>query len=124
MRKKANEPMDAPESKPFRRHWLMRVLLGKASIIAVALMIAYTLAGFFLAPYLIKRQATRFARESLKCRVVMEAVRVNPYALTLDIRNFDLKEWDGSPLLAFKAFFINFEIKRCARRASSLSTLP
>lgn len=109
--------MDAPESKPFRRHWLMRVLLGKASIIAVALMIAYTLAGFFLAPYLIKRQATRFARESLKCRVVMEEVRVNPYALTLEIRNFDLKERDGSPLLAFKAFFINFEISSLWRRA-------
>jgi len=88
----------------------MRVLLSKAFIIAVVLMITYTLAGFFLAPYLIKRQATRFARESLKCLVVMEEVRVNPYALTLDIRGFDLKERDGSPLLAFKAFFINFEI--------------
>ena len=102
--------MDAPESKPLRKHWLMRVLLSKTFIIAVALMITYTLAGFFLAPHLIKRQATRFARESLKCLVVMEEVRVNPYALTLDIRNFDLKERDGSPLLAFKTFFINFEI--------------
>ena len=64
----------------------MRVLLSKAFIIAVALMITYTLAGFFLAPYLIKRQATRFARESLKCLLVMEEVRVNPYALTLDVR--------------------------------------
>ena len=78
--------MDAPETKPFQRHWLMRVLLSKAFIIAVALMITYTLAGFFLAPYLIKRQATRFARESLKCLLVMEEVRVNPYALTLDVR--------------------------------------
>jgi len=102
--------MDAPESKHLRQHWLMRVLLGKAFIIAVALMITYTMAGFFLAPYLIKRQATRFAREFLKCLVIMEEVRVNPYALTLDIRNFDLKERDGSPLLAFNAFFINFEI--------------
>ncbi|MFC1821608.1 DUF748 domain-containing protein [Thermodesulfobacteriota bacterium] len=109
--------MDALESNPVRKHWLMRVLLSKASIIAVALMITYTLAGFFLAPYLIKRQATRFARESLKCLVVMEEVRVNPYALTLNIRNFDLKERDGSPLLAFKVFFINFEISSLWRWA-------
>ncbi len=102
--------MDTPESEPLRKHWLMRVLLGKAFIVAVALMITYTLAGFFLAPYLIKRQAIRFAQESLKCLVVMEKVRVNPYTLTLEIRNFDLKERDGSPLLAFKSFFINFEI--------------
>ncbi len=109
--------MDAPESKPVRKHWLMRVLLNKAFIIAVALMITYTLAGFFLVPYLIKRQAIRFAQESLKCPLVMEEVRVNPYALTLDIRNFDLKERDGSPLLAFKAFFINFEISSLWRWA-------
>jgi hypothetical protein len=109
--------MDTPESKPLRKHWLMRVFLSKAFIIAVALMITYTLAGFFLAPYLIKRQATRFAQESLKCLVVIEEVRVNPYALTLDIRNFDLKERDGSPLLAFNAFFINFEISSLWRWA-------
>ena len=52
--------MDAPESKHLRKHWLMRVLLGKAFVIGVALMITYTLAGFFLLPYMIKRQATRF----------------------------------------------------------------
>jgi hypothetical protein len=109
--------MDAPESKALPRHWLMRVLLSKAFIIAVGLMLTYTLAGFFLVPYLIKRQATRFARESLKCLVVMEEVRVNPYAFTLDIRNFDIKEGDGSPLLAFKAFFINFEISSLWRWA-------
>ena len=109
--------MDTPESKSLRSHWLMRVLLGKGFIIAVALMITYTMAGFFLAPYLIKRQATRFAQESLKCLVVMEEVRVNPFALTLDIRNFDLKERDGSPLLAFKAIFINFQISSLWRWA-------
>jgi len=109
--------MGAPESNHFRKHWLMRVLLGKAFIITVALTITYTVAGFFLAPYVIERQATRFAQESLKCLVVMEEVRVNPYALTLDIRNFDLKERDGSPLLAFKAIFINFEISSLWRWA-------
>ncbi|MDA3790124.1 MAG: DUF748 domain-containing protein [Desulfobacula sp.] len=109
--------MDAPEGKHLRRHWLMRVLLSKTFIFSVALMITYTLAGFFLAPYLIKRQSTRFAQESLKCLVVMEEVRVNPYALTLEIRNFDLKEGDGSPLLAFKEIFINFETSSLWRRA-------
>ncbi len=109
--------MDTPESKHLRKHWLMRVLRSKTFIVSVALMITYTLAGFFLAPYLIKRQSTQFAQESLKCLLVMEEVRVNPYTLTLDIKNFDLKERDGSPLLAFKAIFINFEISSLWRRA-------
>ncbi len=102
--------MDAPESKHLRKHWLMRVLLSKTFIFSVALIITYTLAGFFLAPYLIQRQSTQFARESLQCLLVMEEVRVNPYTLTVDIKNFDLKDNDGSPLLAFKAIFINLEI--------------
>ncbi|MCF8113804.1 MAG: DUF748 domain-containing protein, partial [Desulfotignum sp.] len=92
-------------------------MLHKVFIFSVALIITYTLAGFFLAPYLIKRQSTQFAQESFKCRMVMEEVRVNPYTLTVDIKNFDLKNRDGSPLLAFKAIFINFEISSLWRRA-------
>lgn len=95
----------------------MRVLLSKTLIISVALIITYTLAGFFLAPYLIKRQSTQFARESLNCRMVMEEVRVNPYTLTLNIKNFDLKKREGFPLIAFKAIFVNFEIASLWRRA-------
>jgi uncharacterized protein involved in outer membrane biogenesis len=109
--------MDAPESKHLRRHWLMRVLLSKVFIFFVVLIIIYTLAGFFLAPYLIKRQSTQFAKESLQCLMVMEEVRVNPYTLTVDIKNFDLKKKDGSPLLAFKAIFINLEISSLWHRA-------
>ena len=60
--------MDAPEGKHLRKHWLMRVLLSKAFIIAVALMITYTLAGFFLAPYLINpsNSGCRMANRSPK----------------------------------------------------------
>lgn len=92
-------------------------MLSKTFIIAVALVITYTLAGFFLVPYLIKRQATRYAQEPLKCVLVMEEVRVNPYALTLEIRDFALKERDGSPILAFRGCFINFEVSTLWHRA-------
>ena len=102
--------MDASESKQARKHWAAKFLLSKTFIIAVAVVVVYTLAGFFLVPYLIKRQGTRFTEETLKCRLGMEEIRVNPYALTLDIKNFDLRETNGSPLLAFKKFFINFQV--------------
>ncbi len=102
--------MSASESKLVGKHWTMKVLLSKTFIIAVARVITYTLAGFFLVPYLIKRQATRYAQESLKCTLVMEEVRVNPYALTLDIRSLNLTDGDGSPLFAFETFFVNFQV--------------
>lgn len=90
--------MDTPEGKHLQRHWLMRILLSKAFLFSVALMITYTLAGFFLAPYLIKRQSTQFAQESLKCLVVMDEVRVNPYALTLELKGLG----DLEPILAME----------------------
>ena len=102
--------MDASESKTEQKHWPVRFVLSKTFLIAAAIVVAYTLAGFFLAPYLLKRQATRFAEEMLKCSLAIEEVRVNPYALTLEIKNLDLKERNGSPLLAFKEFFINFQV--------------
>jgi len=102
--------MNTSENKKTPKHWAQRFLLSKTFIIAVAVVVVYTLVGFFLVPYLIKRQMSRFAEETLKCRLTMEEVRVNPYALTMDIKNFDLKENDGSPLIAFRAFFINFQV--------------
>jgi len=109
--------MDASENKSKQRHWTVRFLLSRTFITAVAIVVAYTLTGFFLAPYLIHRYATRFAEETLRCRLAMEEVRVNPYALTLGIKNFDLKEKNGSPLIAFKEFFINLQVSSLWRWA-------
>lgn len=115
--------MDASESKAGRKHWLVRFVLSKTFIIAVAVVVVYTLVGFFLAPYLLKRQATRFAEETLKCSLAVEEVRMNPYALTLDIRNLDLKDQDGSPLVAFKEFFVNFQVSSLWKWALTFADL-
>lgn len=109
--------MNAPENEPKQKHWVARFLLSKSFIIAVAIVVAYTLIGFFLMPYLIHHYSTKFAEEKLKCNMVVEEVRVNPYALTLEVKNFDLKEKDGSPLIAFKEFFINFQVSSLWRWA-------
>jgi len=37
-----------------------KILLGKPLLICVAAIIIYTLAGFFLTPYLVKRQLTAY----------------------------------------------------------------
>lgn len=109
--------MDAPETKSKQRHWTVRFLLSKTFLIPVAIVVAYTLTGFFLAPYLIQRYATRFADEKLRCSLAIEEVRLNPYALTLEIKNFDLKELSGSPLIAFQDLFINFQVSSLWRWA-------
>ncbi|MFO7601402.1 MAG: DUF748 domain-containing protein [Candidatus Desulfacyla sp.] len=117
MNGKGDETMDDSENKSKRRHWAMRFVLSKGFIIAIAIVVVYTLSGFFLVPYLINRYATRFADETLRCRLIMEEVRVNPYALTLDIKKFDLKETNGSPLMAFEELFANFQVSSLWRWA-------
>lgn len=109
--------MNAPENESKQKHWAARFLLSKRFIIAVAVVVAYTLIGFFLMPYLIHHYSAKFAEEKLNCNLAVEEVRVNPYALTLKVKNFDLKEKDGSPLIAFQEFFINFQVSSLWRWA-------
>jgi hypothetical protein len=115
--------MDAPETKSKQRHWTVRFFLSKTFLIPVAIVVAYTLTGFFLAPYLIQRYATRFADEMLRCDLAVEEVRLNPYALTLEIKNVDLKERSGSSLIAFKDLFINFQVSSLWRWAFTFADL-
>jgi len=101
--------VETSEKERGQRHWIIRLLSSKTLIITAALVVTYTLIGFFLSPYLMHRYAVKFAEEKLKCQLSIKKIRMNPYALTLDIENLDLKEKNGSPLLAFDRFFVNLQ---------------
>jgi len=94
-----------------------KIIFSKFFIAAVFTMLAYTLIGFFLVPYLVKRQLTQFVTHDLQRQVEIQAVHVNPYKLTLAVQGLDLKEQDGKPLLAFNRLFANFETKSLFRWA-------
>jgi hypothetical protein len=72
--------MDASKNELKQKHWTVKSLLSRNFISAVAIVGVYTLTGFFPASYLINRYANRSAEEKLMCRLLMEEVRVNPYA--------------------------------------------
>jgi uncharacterized protein involved in outer membrane biogenesis len=85
--------------------------------VVVLLFVAYTLAGFFLVPRLIRTHVPRFAQEQLKRRADIGEVRVNPLLFKVEIKNFRLQEADGRPLLGFDRLFIDFELSSLFRRA-------
>ena len=97
--------------------FVRRVLLGKPFLIVVAALVVYTLAGFFLAPYLVKRQLTTYVSEDLGRRLSIKDVSINPYALTLEVSGLALQESDGAPILSFDGFIGNFELKSLFRWA-------
>ncbi|MDI1251130.1 MAG: DUF748 domain-containing protein [Lacunisphaera sp.] len=78
--------------------------------IAGGLLAAFTITGFFIAPPIIKSQIEKRASEALGRKVTVGRVRVNPYAVSLTLENFDvrLKEGEG-PFLGWSRLYVNAE---------------
>jgi hypothetical protein len=97
----------------FTRRW---VLITLAAVVAI--FVAYTLAGFFLAPRLIASYVPRYVEQQLKRRAQIGEVRVNPLLLKIDVKNFRLMEADGSPLLGFDRLLVDLELAKSIIRAA------
>ena len=89
---------------------LRRIVLSKIFLTVVGVLLLYTLAGFFLVPYVIKQQAIKYVAQNLSRQLTIEDVATNPYTFTLSIKNLEMKEQDATPLLGFKDLFVNFEL--------------
>ncbi len=96
-----------------RRH---RWPLAVAAVLA-----AYALAGFVLAPWLLGRQIVSLARDQLGREASVGAIAVNPFALSLRVADFQLKDPDGSRLAGFDELRINLEAAGLFRRAWTFS---
>jgi hypothetical protein len=100
-----------------------RIFTSKLFLIAVCSVLVYTLAGFFLLPYILKSQLKNYVAEDLRRTLQIEKIRLNPYIMTLEISDLALKEADGKGIVAFKRFFIDFELKSLFRWAWTFSQI-
>jgi hypothetical protein len=73
------------------------------------LFVAYTLAGFLLAPVIVKQQLIKHASAALHRTVAIEQVRVNPLAFSLTIRGLSVTDRDGTELAGWDEFYANFQ---------------
>ena len=87
---------------------------------ALVLLLLYTLGGFFGLPMLVKSQIIATAREDLGREVTIERVRINPYALSLEIGGFSLNDPDGVTVTSFDRFFVNLQLSSLFRWAWTL----
>src|SRR6185295_5951563 len=94
--------------------WMLRPF-GLA-ILALSLVCLYALAGFFLVPYLITAYAIPAISEKLKRLVLVKAVELNPFVLSLRLTGFEIRESDQSTLLGFDEFFVNLQASSLIRR--------
>ena len=78
---------------PVFRRLCLRLAVGLAALATV-----YALAGFLLAPYLLKKFLTQYTAEQLHARLTMDAVRINPILFTCEIKGFRLEQEDEDDL--------------------------
>ncbi len=72
-------------------------------------LIVYAIIGFFVLPVIIKWQLRKQLPTLTHRQAQVESVRVNPFALSLTIRQLALTEADGSRFASWSNFYINFE---------------
>lgn len=96
-------------------HWLIRP--PRYAIVAAVCLVVYSLAGFSLLPYIIKAHVIPRVAEQLHRPVSVADVEVNPFALSLRVTGFDIREVDQSPVLGFEEFFINLQLSSIIHRA-------
>ena len=76
--------------------------------LAIALVL-YTIIGFFVVPAIIKSQMIKRLPALTHREATVEQVKFNPYAMSLTIRGFALKETNGEVFSSFDEFYINFQ---------------
>lgn len=96
---------------------------GRWPLSVLALLALYALAGFQLAPWLIRRELPQLVREAVGRDAVIGEVRFNPFTLRLQAADFELRSADNSKLAGFGALVVDLDASSLWRRALVLAEL-
>ena len=100
-----------------------RIPYARPLAVGAALLALYLLLGFFAAPPLLKRVLTHNVAETLKRKVRVGEVAVNPLTLSVELKDFALTETDGAPIAAFRRLLADFQLSSLFRRAWTFSEI-
>ncbi|WP_426053947.1 DUF748 domain-containing protein [Janthinobacterium sp. PSPC2-1] len=109
------------QTKTFRWKRWQRWAVGTGCALA-----AYSAAGFWLVPYVIKHQLPTFAEKELARQASIADVRFNPFTLRLEADQIAFREAssaNNAPLLSIGALAVQLEWKSIVRRAWSLAEI-
>jgi hypothetical protein len=92
--------------------------LGTAIAVAV-----YGAIGFLVVPPIARSQAEDALRESFGRAARIGEVRVNPFVLSVTVRDFSLPDRDGSPFVELDELHVDFQLSSVFRRAFTFSEI-
>ena len=79
--------------------WWLIILIG-----------LYAVIGFLVLPSIVRKVAQKQISEQLDRPATIESVKINPFALTVNIRGLLIKDNDGQPFLSWDEVFVNFQL--------------
>lgn len=107
--KQTTQPGASP-GKPTGSRWLRRALWGVGAVALVGV------AGFLVAPPLVKSVAETKLSELLHRPVSIEGLSINPYALSAEVRGLRVLEREGgATALSFASLYANVELESLFR---------
>ncbi len=83
----------------------------------------YALAGFWLAPKLLRNALLDEIPKTVGLKPAIGAIRINPFLLQLEVKNFSLSDPGGEQLLGFERFFVEFELSSIWHRAYTFGNI-
>lgn len=95
----------------------------RISAIAVLLVALYALAGFVLAPRILRSALMEEIPKTLGVTPTVGDIRVNPFLFQLEIKDFSLAAPSGEKLLGFGRLFVDFELSSIWHRAYSFGNI-
>ncbi|MEQ9547986.1 MAG: DUF748 domain-containing protein [Marinobacter sp.] len=99
----SSEVSKAQTRKPvYRKVWFWLVLL----------LLAYTLAGFFLLPWWLQRLVPEQLEQRMGWQAQVEEIRANPFSMSLDIRALTADDADGEKVIGFDRLFVDLTFWR------------
>jgi len=80
-------------------------------------LLAYALLGFLLIPLLVEHYTPPLVAEKLQRQARIGAAHFNPFLLSFEVEDFELKEADGQPIFGLRHLLVNFELESLFRQA-------
>lgn len=99
------------------RSTLQTVLLKTPVLIALGLVLAYLLFGWFGFEPLVKWLAPKIVADKSQHQLSLAEAKFDPLTLSLRVKGLELKEPDGKPLLSLAEVFVDFQASSLFRRA-------
>jgi hypothetical protein len=91
--------------------------------IALLVVAAYGLFGFYGVPALIRSQGTAFVTHKYQRTLQLGAIHFNPFTLELDLRDFAFPDSDGKPMLGAHRLYVNLQLASVWNRGATFKDI-